>query len=199
MQPERADQSHIRLLAERSNLPLTDAILKAMKKGTARGEKPVTILAACPNSEAVTRAAIRAAKRAEAPIKFAATLNQVDTDGGYTGWTQAQFMKLVKNEVSGTGYLGPVIVALDHGGQWLKDKQAIEGWSLEQATAGVKESLAACIDAGYDLLHIDPTVDKTLPPVKKDMLLTIRSQTQAFKLGLTRGVSLLTVRADSAD
>jgi tagatose-1,6-bisphosphate aldolase non-catalytic subunit AgaZ/GatZ len=28
---------------------------------------------------------------------------------------------------------------------------------------GVKESLAACLDAGYDLLHVDPTVDRTLP------------------------------------
>jgi D-tagatose-1,6-bisphosphate aldolase subunit GatZ/KbaZ len=177
MRSETSDQSHIRLLAERSNLPVTDAILKALKKGTARGEKPVTIFAACPNSEAVTRAAIRAAKRAEAPIKFAATLNQVDTDGGYTGWTQADFIQLVKKEVSGNGYLGPVIVALDHGGQWLKDKQAIEGWSLEQATAGVKESLAACIDAGYDLLHIDPTVDKTLPPGKTIAIETVIKRT----------------------
>lgn len=29
---------------------------------------------------------------------------------------------------------------------------------------GVRESLAACLDAGYDLLHVDPTVDRTLPP-----------------------------------
>ena len=164
MQPNTADRSQIRRLAELAGLPPTDAILKALKKGTLRGEKPVTLFAACPNSEAVTKAAIRAAKRAESPIKFAATLNQVDTDGGYTGWTQARFMELVKSEVAETGYRGPVIVALDHGGQWLKDKQAIEHWSLEEATAGVKESLSACIDAGYDLLHIDPTVDKTLPP-----------------------------------
>ncbi len=55
-----------------------------------------------------------------------------------------------------------MIVALDHGGPWLKDKQTIEKWPLERAMQGVKDSLTACIDAGYDLLHIDPTVDRTL-------------------------------------
>ncbi len=29
--------------------------------------------------------------------------------------------------------------------------------------AGVKDSLAACLEAGYDLLHVDPTLDRTLP------------------------------------
>ena len=28
----------------------------------------------------------------------------------------------------------------------------------------MKESLVACLEAGYDLLHVDPTVDRTLPP-----------------------------------
>jgi len=163
MSRKTADTSRIRALAEKAGVPLTDAVLKALKKGTERGEPPVTLFAACPNSEAVARAAIRAAGRAEAPIKFAATLNQVDLDGGYTRWTQAGFMELVRKEVDSSGFTGPVIVALDHGGPWLKDKQAIEKWPLERAMQGVKDSLRACIDSGYDLLHIDPTVDKTLP------------------------------------
>ena len=157
------DKSRIRQLCENRGIPVVDAVLKALKAGADEGEKPVTIFAACPNSEAVAKASIRAAHRADAPIKFAATLNQVDTDGGYTRWTQAEFMEVVRNEVAATGYRGPAMVALDHGGQWLKDKQTIEKWTLEQATEGVKKSLEACIDAGYDLLHIDPTVDKTLP------------------------------------
>ncbi len=158
-----ADQSRIRQLAEQAGEPVTDLILKALKKGAVeRDEPPVTLFAACPNSEAVTRASIRAAKKHNAPIKYAATLNQVDNDGGYTRWTQQQFLDLVKDEVDSSGFEGPVIVALDHGGPWLKDKQTIEKWPLERAMQGVKDSLVACIDAGYDLLHIDPTVDRTL-------------------------------------
>ncbi len=88
MKAKTADRSRIRLMAEKAGIPLTDAVLKALKRGADHGGRRVTILAACPNSEAVTRAAIRAAKGADAPIKFAATLNQVDLDGGYTRWTQ---------------------------------------------------------------------------------------------------------------
>ena len=158
-----ADRSRIRQLAEQAGQPLTDMILKALKKGVVeRDETPATLFAACPNSEAVTRAAIRAAKKHNAPIKYAATLNQVDNDGGYTRWTQQEFVDLVKDEVDSSGFEGPVIIALDHGGPWLKDKQTIEKWPLEKAMQGVKDSLVACIDAGYDLLHIDPTVDRTL-------------------------------------
>jgi D-tagatose-1,6-bisphosphate aldolase subunit GatZ/KbaZ len=174
---QTADRSRVRLLAEKAGIPLTDAILKALKKGAQRGEKPVTILAACPNSEAVTKASIRAAHLAAAPIKFAATLNQVDLDGGYTRWTQAQFMDLIREEVKKTGFQGPVVVALDHGGPWLKDKQTLERWPLERAMQGVKDSLAACIDAGYDLLHVDPTVDKTLPAGKTIAIETVVART----------------------
>jgi tagatose-1,6-bisphosphate aldolase non-catalytic subunit AgaZ/GatZ len=177
MKAKTADRSRIRLMAEKAGIPLTDAVLKALKKGSDRGGRRVTILAACPNSEAVTRAAIRAAKGADAPIKFAATLNQVDLDGGYTRWTQNQFMELVMKEVEETGFEGPVIVALDHGGPWLKDKQSIEKWSYERAMQSVKESFRACIDAGYDLLHVDPTVDKTLKPGENIAIETVVERT----------------------
>lgn len=109
------------------------------------------------------KAAVRAAKAAHAPLFFAATLNQVDIDGGYTGWTQRQFVRLAREASEEAGFGGPIVVGLDHGGPWLKDTQTREGWSLERAMQGVKDSLAACLDAGYDLLHVDPTIDRTLP------------------------------------
>jgi len=46
----------------------------------------------------VIRAALRAAKRNNAPIKFAATLNQVDLQDGYTGLDQYEFVKTVRRE-----------------------------------------------------------------------------------------------------
>lgn len=161
---QRADKSLIRQNADRLSLPVCDAILRGLREITPPGEATPTLLAVCPNSEAVVKAAVVAAKEADAPLVFAATLNQVDLDGGYTGWTQEQFVRLVRDLVEQTGFAGPVVVGLDHGGPWLKDLQAREGWSLERAMQGVKDSLVACLDAGYDLLHVDPTVDKTLPP-----------------------------------
>jgi len=124
---------------------------------------PRTIFAACPNSPTVIRASLRAAKRNNAPIYFAATLNQIDCDGGYTGMTQEDFTRLVRFETERVNFQGPVIVAIDHGGPWLKDKQRTEKWSTEDAMNGVKKSFEAAVLAGYDLIHVDPTVDINVP------------------------------------
>lgn len=124
---------------------------------------PRTIFAACPNSPTVIRASLRAAKRNNAPIYFAATLNQIDCDGGYTGMTQEAFVRTVRFETERVNFTGPVIVAIDHGGPWLKDKQRTEKWSTEDAMNGVKKSFEAAVLAGYDLIHVDPTVDINVP------------------------------------
>lgn len=127
-----------------------------------QNEYKKTLLAVCPNSEAVTRAALLAAKEANAPILFAATLNQVDTDGGYTGWTPQDLTDFLHNEAGRIELKTPILACLDHGGPWLKDKHFSENLNYEETMAAVKNSLEACIDADYALLHIDPTVDKTL-------------------------------------
>ncbi len=159
----RADDSLIRRKAEEKGLPVGDAILRGLREGGRQEGVVPTVLAICPNSEAVVKASMWAAAEAEAPLFFAATLNQVDLDGGYTGWTQQDFVRLVRELAAAEEYSGPIVVGLDHGGPWLKDVQTREQWPLENAMQGVKDSLAACLDAGYDLLHVDPTVDRTLP------------------------------------
>lgn len=136
------------------------SVIEDLKK---QGHKPMTLLGACPNSISVIKASFRAAKRNNAPIIFVATLNQVDNDGGYTGMTQKDFVKELKQEARRYNYTGEYIVAIDHGGPWLKDKQTIEHWTYEQAMEGVKQSFRSAVDAGYDMIHVDPTVDRTLP------------------------------------
>lgn len=141
----------------------TENILLKMEELKARTGVPRTLFAACPNSMAVIKASFRAAKRNNAPIYFATTLNQVDCDGGYTGMTQQEFTRILAREAEAVNYTGPYIVAIDHGGPWLKDKQSIERWDTERAMDGVKKSYEAAILAGYDLIHVDPTVDIFLP------------------------------------
>ena len=123
----------------------------------------VTLLAVCPNSEAVTRAALEVSRDANMPMLFAATLNQVDREGSYTGWTPQSFTTFIEEESERIGLQTPALACLDHGGPWLKDHHTTAGFSLEETMNEVKLSLEACIDAGYALLHIDPTVDRTLP------------------------------------
>lgn len=141
--------------------PLSEIVrqlIQLRKSDTAK----ITLLAVCPNSEAVLSAAIKAAKDANAPLLLAATLNQVDRDGGYTGWTPLQFTQKVDILCKQHNWNGPVYPCLDHGGPWLKDIHTIQNLSLQETMAEVKQTLTACLEAGYQLLHIDPTVDRTL-------------------------------------
>lgn len=141
--------------------PLTEIVQRIIQLRKSNAAK-ITLLAVCPNSEAVLSAAIRAARDAKAPLLLAATLNQVDRDGGYTGWTPLQFMQKIAELCKQCNWDGPVYPCLDHGGPWLKDIHTIQGLSLQETMGEVKRSLTACLEAGYQLLHVDPTVDRTL-------------------------------------
>lgn len=124
----------------------------------------ITLLAVCPNSAAVLEAAVKAAAANKTPMLFAATLNQIDRDGGYTGWTPAQFVAEMNSYAQKYAWDGPLYPCLDHGGPWLKDRHTLAGFSFEATFNEVCQSLTACLEAGYQLLHIDVTVDRTLKP-----------------------------------
>jgi D-tagatose-1,6-bisphosphate aldolase subunit GatZ/KbaZ len=123
-------------------------------------DTPITLLAVCPNSDGVLEAAIEVATRAAAPMLFATTLNQVDRDGGYTGWTPGEYVARMGEIAEKHGCDTPLYPCLDHGGPWLKDDQAELGFA--ETMAEVKHSITACLQAGYTLLHVDPTVDHGL-------------------------------------
>ena len=141
------------------------------------GQAQVTLLAACPNSAAVLEAAVKVAATNRMPMLFAATLNQVDCDGGYTGWTPAQFVQEIQAYARKYHWDGPLYPCLDHGGPWLKDRHALDRLSLAATMDEVKRSLTACLAAGYQLLHIDPTVDRTLPPGQAITIATVVDRT----------------------
>jgi len=153
----------LRLAAAAENISLLEYILKKNKELGKESGINRTIFAACPNSVSVMKAALNSAKRNNAPIKFATTLNQVDLDGGYTGFTPKQFVRKIKQEANAINLKSPVIIAIDHGGPWLKDQHRKEGLNYEQSMKAVKDSFEAAIEAGYDLIHVDPTIDITLP------------------------------------
>ena len=130
----------------------------ALRRAGAR----MTLLAVCPNSDAVLEAAVKVAAANNMPMLFAATLNQVDRDGGYTGWTPRAFVTRMSELAARYRCSSPLYPCLDHGGPWLKDAHTRDGLSLEETMAEVKVSLTACLEAGYAMLHVDPTVDRTL-------------------------------------
>lgn len=167
----------IRHKATTAGIPLMDYILKRIDELEKQDGIKRTIFATCPNSISVIKAALRAAKRWNSPIKFAATLNQVDIDRGYTGLMQEEFVNGIKQEARRINLNVPVIVAVDHGGPWLKDLHTLENWSFEKSFNAVKKSFEASIKAGYDLIHVDPTVDITILKGENISIETVASRT----------------------
>ena len=106
---------------------------------------------------------MRAASNHHSVMLFAATLNQVDFESSYTGWTPAEFVGEMDSYADKYKWKGALYPSLDHGGPWLKDLHTLAHLSYAETMDKVKTSIQACIDAGYKLLHIDPTVDRTLP------------------------------------
>ncbi|MCD4670682.1 MAG: class II D-tagatose-bisphosphate aldolase, non-catalytic subunit [Actinomycetia bacterium] len=179
------DKSNLRKYALKEKKPIIEILFSKLGHLSKKNNTSYTLLAVCPNSENVLKAALRSAKRSNAPIKFAATLNQVDIDGGYTGWTQHDLVKKIKEESYKIGYNGPIIIAVDHGGPWLKDIQRIEKWSLNKALSWIKKSFEEALLAGYDLIHIDPTVDIFNKDIKievvVDRTIELVSHTEKFR------------------
>jgi len=155
--------SDLRNRAKAHHQPLMDFILYRIKELEKETGIRRTIFAACPNSISVIKVALRSAKRCDSPIKFAATLNQVDTDYGYTGLNQKEFVNTIRSESRKLNLEVPVIIAIDHGGPWLKDKHRRTNLTFNETFAEVKKSFEAAIAAGYDLIHVDPTIDINLP------------------------------------
>ncbi|MBA7619526.1 D-tagatose-1,6-bisphosphate aldolase subunit KbaZ [subsurface metagenome] len=173
----KSDKSFIKEIALGKKIPIADLILNTLNQISKKYHENITLFGVCPNSISVVKSALRSAKRFNAPLMFVATLNQVDLDSGYTGWTQRDFVEVVREEARKIDFKGPIIITLDHGGPWLKDKQAMENWSLDDAMDGVKKSRLASLEAGYDLLHIDPTVDRTLPKGETIAIKTVVERT----------------------
>jgi D-tagatose-1,6-bisphosphate aldolase subunit GatZ/KbaZ len=159
------------------DIPLMDYILRRNGELARIDGVNRTIFAACPNSVSVIKAALRSAKRWNSPIKFAATLNQVDTDRGYTNLNQKEFVNTIKLEAERLNLRVPVIIAVDHGGPWLKDLHAREKWNFTDTFEAIKKSFEASVEAGYDLIHVDPTIDITLAAGQQINIETVAAHT----------------------
>jgi len=117
------------------------------------------MLCLSPISKHIVLAYVKTAKELNAPLYFNASLNQVDRDGGYTGWTPSSFKTYVLQVAREHGFKGPTILQLDHGGPWLKDEHIARNYSYSQALNDFLKSLEAFIEAGFNVIHIDTTVD----------------------------------------
>jgi len=118
-----------------------------------------TLLGVGPMSVNCVDAATELANQYEVPIMLIASRRQIDSQdfgGGYVNnWTTADFAKyVIDNDKK-----GKILLARDHGGPWQNNKEKDEKLSLGRAIASAKASYLADIEAGFQILHIDPSVD----------------------------------------
>jgi hypothetical protein len=93
------------------------------------------------------------------PLMLIASRRQIECEaqgGGYVnGWTTETFARYVRGRDQGDY----VLLCRDHGGPWQNYPEVAQRMSLEDAMTSTRKSLAEDIRCGFDLLHIDPSID----------------------------------------
>ncbi len=136
--------------------------VEAMIKLTAEG-RPSTLIGIGPMSPNLLQATFELARDCDFPPMFIASRNQVDLDelgGGYVnGWDQFRFAADIKAAAEAVGYEGDYYLCRDHGGPWQRDGERNAHLPEDEAMELARISYKADLEAGFDLLMIDPTKD----------------------------------------
>lgn len=137
---------------------VVEALLKLQNTG-----KSATLLGIGPMSKNCVQATLELSNEDDYPVMFIASRNQVDADelgGGYVnGWNQFTFAEAVAQVAAEISYDNLYYLCRDHGGPWQRDKERNDHLPTDQAMELGKKSYIADIEAGFDLLMIDPTKD----------------------------------------
>jgi tagatose-1,6-bisphosphate aldolase non-catalytic subunit AgaZ/GatZ len=118
-----------------------------------------TLLGVGPMSVNCVDAAIELSNDNEVPLLMIASRRQIDSDefgGGYVNnWTTDRFAEYVLDKDK----KGKVLLARDHGGPWQSNVEKDAQLGLRRAMESAKSSYRADIEAGFQVLHIDPSID----------------------------------------
>jgi len=121
--------------------------------------KNCTLLGIGPMSKNCIDASIELADKYKTPIMLIASRRQIDSaqfGGGYVeNWTTEEFVNYVNQKDINKN----IILARDHGGPWQNELEKNQNMSLKDAMKSAKDSFQADIDAGFHMLHIDPSID----------------------------------------
>ena len=99
-----------------------------------------------------------------------ASRRQIDSEefgGGYVNnWSTKQFSNYVKSK----NVLSKILLARDHGGPWQNEKEKRDNLNLKDAMQSAKLSFRRDIDAGFKIIHIDPSIDIHCSPSNNQIL-----------------------------
>jgi tagatose-1,6-bisphosphate aldolase non-catalytic subunit AgaZ/GatZ len=124
-----------------------------------RQNRNCTLLGVGPMSKNCVDATIELAEQYKTPLMLIASRRQIDSEqfgGGYVeNWTTKQFADyVIEKDINKN-----IILARDHGGPWQNELEKSQNMNLKDAMQSAKDSYRADIDARFNMLHIDPSVD----------------------------------------
>ncbi|MFP4533515.1 MAG: class II D-tagatose-bisphosphate aldolase non-catalytic subunit [Desulfobacterales bacterium] len=131
------------------------AIVDHLLGSRAAGKTDFVIVAFCFSDELALKACLEGCQETRSIPVIMATMNQVNSDGGYAGLTADQFVQRVNRLAGETGYDGPIIFGRDHGGPFIVE--AHKKWSRPEAMAWVKKNIIQDLEAGFTCWHADGT------------------------------------------
>ena len=133
-------------------------------------QRRATLLGVGPMSRICVDAAIELTNESRIPLMLIASRRQIDCEelgGGYVNnWTTQTFADYVMENDKG----GRIILARDHGGPWQNEREKTANLGLREAMESAKSSFTRDIDAGFQILHIDPSVDPHCVPTVDESL-----------------------------
>lgn len=133
-------------------------------------QKRKTLLGVGPMSTNCIDAVIELSNDFEIPIMLIASRRQIDAEqfgrGYVNNWTTDLFCRYVYDRDPG----GKVYLCRDHGGPWQNPFERDNDLGLKDAMKSAKESYRCDIEAGMEIIHIDPSVDIYKKPSMEEIV-----------------------------
>ena len=133
-------------------------------------KKKCTLLGVGPMSLNIVDATIELSDEYDVPIILIASRRQIDSsefNGGYVNnWSTNAYSEYVNTKCRKK----KIILARDHGGPWQNTKEVNLKLNLDAAMESAKQSFKKDIDSGFEILHIDPSIDIHKTPDTKTVL-----------------------------
>ena len=133
-------------------------------------KKCSTLLGIGPMSLNCVDSVIEISNNEKIPLMLIASRRQIDSENfgrGYVNnWSTEEFASYVNSKDK----LGLTYLARDHGGPWQSDIERKEKFGLRKAMDSAKKSFKDDIDAGFQILHLDPSIDIYGPLKVEDSL-----------------------------
>ncbi len=138
--------------------------------------KKSTLLCSGPMSKNCIDASIDLSKRFDIPQILIASRRQIDSEkfgGGYVeNFTTAEFAKYVKDQNA-----NKIFLARDHGGPWQSIVEKDKNLNIDESMLSSKKSFEEDILAGFDFLHLDPSI-----PIQGENLTVDKILNRLFEL-----------------